>query len=261
VLPVRGDNLSNESSRHAASPPFIGCCGWSEAKPKYFANFPTVELQSTFYEPPPLALASKWRALAPRSFQFCLKAWQLITHTPASPTYRKLKSKLSAAEHDLVGSFRPTEQVGLAWERTAVIARALEARVVLFQCPASFRPEPENLQNLRRFFSHIKRGEFKLAWEPRGDWPSDLVAEICENFELFHCIDPFQVDPTGVRAAYWRLHGKGSYSYQYSDADLEHLLHVSQICVTNGDGPQYILFNNIWMKGDALRFQQLVRSK
>jgi hypothetical protein len=60
-----------------------------------------------------------WRALAPRSFQFCLKAWQLITHTPASPTYRKLKSKLSAAEHDLVRSFRPTEQVALAWERTA----------------------------------------------------------------------------------------------------------------------------------------------
>src|SRR3954469_21508206 len=42
--------------------------------------------------PPPPALASKWRALAPASFQFCLKAWQLITHTPASPTYRKLKS-------------------------------------------------------------------------------------------------------------------------------------------------------------------------
>ena len=108
---------------------------------------------------------------------------------------------------------------------------------------------------------HIKREQFKLAWEPRGDWPSDLVAEICENFELFHCIDPFQVNPTGVRAAYWRLHGKGSYSYQYSDDDLEELLQVSQTCLTTGDGPQYVLFNNIWMKGDALRFQQLVRSK
>ena len=145
--------------------PLIGCCGWSEAKPKYFADFPVVELQSTFYEPPPLALARKWRSLAPRSFQFCVKAWQLITHTPASPTYRKLKAKLSAAEHDLVGRFRPTEQVTLAWERTAAIARALDARVVLFQCPASFRPEPENLRNLRDFFSRIKRGPLELAWD------------------------------------------------------------------------------------------------
>src|SRR5947209_7942616 len=111
----------------------IGCCGWSQAKSQYLANFQTVELQSTFYEPPSLALASKWRALAPASFHYCLKAWQLITHTPASPTYRKLKSKISSAEHDLVGSFRPTEQVILAWERTAEIAQALNARVVLFQ--------------------------------------------------------------------------------------------------------------------------------
>jgi uncharacterized protein YecE (DUF72 family) len=241
--------------------PLIGCCGWSEAIPKYFADFPTVELQSTFYEPPPLALASKWRALAPGSFQFCVKAWQLITHPPSSPTYRKLKSELSAAEHDLVGSFQATDQVALAWERTAAIARVSDARVVLFQCPASFRPEPENLQNVRQFFSHIKREQFKLAWEPRGDWPSDLAADMCRELELLHCIDPFKADPTKVGDAYWRLHGKDGYSYRYSDKDLEKLLHVLEKCVTKAHGPQYVFFNNIWMKEDALRFQQRVRGK
>ncbi|MDP9171171.1 MAG: DUF72 domain-containing protein, partial [Acidobacteriota bacterium] len=73
----------------------IGCCGWREAKAKYFERFGLVELQDTFYEPPSLALARKWRELAPPSFQFCMKAWQLITHTAKSPTYRRLKSKIS----------------------------------------------------------------------------------------------------------------------------------------------------------------------
>ncbi len=241
--------------------PLIGCCGWSEAKSKYFADFPIVELQSTFYELPSLALANKWCSLAPDSFQFCVKAWQLITHTPASPTYRKLKVKLSAAEHDLVGRFQPTEQVKLAWERTAAIARALDARVVLFQCPASFRPEPENLRNLRDFFSRIKRGPLELAWEPRGDWPSDLVAGLCQDFALLRCLDPFATDPTEEPALYWRLHGKGGYSYRYSEDDLEELRRVWQQCASKAKGPRYIFFNNIWMKEDARRFQQRIRSR
>ena len=238
--------------------PLIGCCGWSEAKSKYVADFPVVELQSTFYEPPSPALATKWRALAPDSFHFCLKAWQLITHTPSSPTYRRLKSKLSAAEYDLVGCFRPTEQVALAWERTRAIATALKAETVLFQCPASFRPESENVLNLRRFFSEIKRSNFLLAWEPRGDWPSHLVNSLCQELGLLHCIDPLEVDPTERPAQYWRLHGRSGYHYRYSDEDLSELLRLFQCCADPMNRPRYIFFNNIWMKEDALRFQTLL---
>ncbi len=96
-------------------PCWVGCCGWSGAQARYVADFPVIQLQSTFYEPPSPELAGKWRAWAPPGFQSCLKAWQLITHAPASPTYRRLKSELSPGERDLVGSFHPTEQVWLAW--------------------------------------------------------------------------------------------------------------------------------------------------
>lgn len=236
--------------------PVIGCCGWSEGKSKYFSDFRAVELQSSFYELPSLALAHKWRALAPAPFHFCLKAWQLITHTPSSPTYRKLKSKLSTAEYHLVGSFRPTEQVLLAWERTAAVARALEARVVLFQCPASFDPQTQNLKNLKLFFSNIERGDLQLAWEPRGPWPTDLVSGICQDLNLLRCIDPFTCASLPPQAPYWRLHGISGYSYRYSEEDLEKLTQLSRNSVTTHDGPQYIFFNNIWMKDDALRFQQ-----
>ncbi len=258
-LPMKQKKRDSSPNREAGLP-LIGCCGWSEAQAKYVEDFPTVELQSTFYELPSVALASKWRGMAPGSFHFCLKAWQLITHTPSSPTYRKLKSKLSAAERDLVGSFRPTEQVTLAWERTVAIARILEARVVLFQSPASFGPEPENLRNLQRFFSRIEREGFKLAWEPRGDWPSNLVARICEDWELLRCIDPSEADKADVQASYWRLHGKAGYSYRYSGDDLEELLNVLWKCASKGDAPRYIFFNNIWMKENALEFQRRVRA-
>lgn len=250
-------------------PPYlVGCCGWSEGKARYFADFPAVEMQSTFYEPPSVALASKWRALAPDSFHFCMKAWQLITHTPASPTYRRLKSKLSPAECELVGSFRHTEQVWLAWERTASIARVLRARIILFQCPASFRPERENIHNLRSFFSSIEREEFQFAWEPRGEWPAGTVQQLCGELNLIHCIDPFKADAaTTARTAgdaanagvtYWRLHGRGGYAYRYSDGDLADLMKMLLKQTEDVSGPAYVFFNNIWMKDDALKFRDLI---
>ena len=229
----------------------VGCCGWAEGKAKYFSRFPVVELQTTFYEPPAVSLATKWRAQAPASFHFCMKAWQLITHTPASPTYRRLKSTFSATERDFLGSFRPSEQVWLAWERTATIAQALQAQVVLFQCPASFRPETENVANMRAFFSRIKRRACAFAWEPRGAWAPELVRELCGELNLLHCVDPFQSRSVYGTPFYWRLHGKGGYSYRYSDEEVAQLA----LRARQEQRPGYVLFNNIWMKDDAARFQ------
>ncbi len=235
----------------------IGCCGWSQAKAKYFERYSTVELQSTFYEPPSLALADKWRALSPASFEYCVKAWQLITHEASSPTYRRLKAGLSPQERDLVGAFRPTEQVWLAWERTADIARALRAKIILFQCPASFTPEPENIANFRTFFSRVDRGDFLLAWEPRGAWSDALILQLCREFDLLHCVDPFQRRSVAGVPVYWRLHGKGGYSYRYTDSDLEQLAGMVHTESQEGREPVYVFFNNIWMKQDAERFSEL----
>src|SRR3954462_903884 len=74
------------------SPAIVGCCGWTEAQSRYFQDFPVIEIQTTFYQPPAVAVAKRWKAQAPAGFEFCIKAWQLIPHTPASPTYRRLKA-------------------------------------------------------------------------------------------------------------------------------------------------------------------------
>jgi uncharacterized protein YecE (DUF72 family) len=232
----------------------VGCCGWREARARYFAHFPVVELQDPFYEMPAPALAAKWRAEAPPDFRFCLKAWQLITHTPSSPTYRRLKSKVAESERGLYGSFRDSEQVRLAWERTAEVARALDASVVLFQCPASFDPSAQHVRNFRAFFETLERGTSQMAWEPRGSWPPELVRELCAEFDLLHCVDPFAGESTWGATTYWRLHGRGGYNYVYSDEELDWLAGE----VRRRDGEVYVLFNNLAMAKDARRFAERV---
>ena len=240
----------------------IGCCGWPEAKAKYYSHFATVELQTTFYEVPTLALASKWLNVAPPPFRFCMKAWQLITHQTSSPTYRRLRSKLAPKEHEWVGSFRPTEQVWVAWERTQAVAQALQSRVILFQCPPSFTPDRQNLSNFRRFFSRIKRREHLLAWEPRGEaWTDDLVRGLCSEFSLVHCVDPFKRKSMHGPVGYWRLHGRDSYRYKYADQELLDLERMASRYAHTHAGELYIFFNNVHMKADATRFQALLQTK
>jgi len=233
----------------------LGLCGWNGSQRAYFGNFDCIEIQTTFYDPPALSVPRKWRESSPPDFEFCIKAWQLITHTPASPTYRRLRSPIAPNERDSFGSFRQTEQVWNAWLRTLDIARALRARVILFQCPKSFRPTSENLINLSAFFRRVDREGFRLAWEPRGDaWPEDVVRELCAEYDLIHCVDPFGAIPQYGDVKYWRLHGRGSYSYRYTDADLAALRDM----LTKHPQPGYLMFNNFSSKEDALRFRQLI---
>jgi uncharacterized protein YecE (DUF72 family) len=184
-----------------------------------------------------------------------MKAWQLITHTPSSPTYRRLKSAVGLSELNLFGSFRPTEQVWLAWERTREIATTLRATVVVFQCPASFLPIRENIDNLQSFFQKLGPQPFHLAWEPRGNWPESLVRELCASHNLIHCVDPFENEPVYGDILYWRLHGRGSYRYRYTEDDLNELQGHLSLYGAKTQGALYVLFNNMAMKEDAQRFQ------
>jgi uncharacterized protein YecE (DUF72 family) len=231
----------------------VGCCGFPQAREKYFAHLRLVEVQQTFYQPPQPATAERWRAEAPPGFVYCLKAWQLITHPATSPTYRRLREPLPPEAHGRVGFFRPTPEVWAAWERTREMARLLEAAVIVFQCPASFLPTPEHVEDLRRFFERVDRGAFRFAWEPRGPWPEDLVRGLCRDLDLIHCVDPFQGLPVTFGVAYFRLHGIGGYGYRYTLQDLRRLLAWCQ-----GYEQAYVLFNNASMWEDALAFADLL---
>lgn len=230
----------------------VGCCGFALPRARYFRTFRLLEVQQTFYEPPGLETARRWRSIAPPGFTFTLKAWQLITHEPTSPTYRKLRTSIEPQESKFYGSFKPTAQVMEAWQRTKEIAKALEATLVLFQCPASFKPVSRNLDNMKNFFSSIPREGLKMAWEPRGDWPPELVRSLCQELDLIHCVDPFMGPPVWGSINYFRLHGITGFRYSFTQEDLRRLL---SWCA---EKPSWVLFNNLTMAQDAARLQTLI---
>ncbi len=227
----------------------VGCCGFPASRGSYYALFPVVEIQQTFYEPPRPGTARRWREEAPAGFEFTLKAWQLVTHEATSPTYRRLKTPLSDRERGEVGAFRWTDVVRRAWDRTHEIARLLGADKIVFQCPASFEPTSVNHDRLRRFFRSIEREGLVCLWEPRGAWRASEVRALCEELDLVHCVDPFEAEPVTAGLRYFRLHGIGGYRYRYTDADLDRLAGLA-----GGDEAAYVMFNNASMLEDARRF-------
>lgn len=231
----------------------IGTSGFGMAKTRYAQSFSCVEVQHTFYQPPQLSTLERWRADMPADFEFTLKAWQLITHDSKSPTYRRLRKKLPDSEKHQAGYFRPTEIVMEAWETTFASAKALGARTILFQCPASFRQSIENISNLEKFLSSIDRRNLNLCWEPRGDWDSGLISSICNALDLWHVVDPFVCKTTTPERCYFRLHGRNGWRYQYEPYELEEL---ASSLSKNRDG--YVFFNNSKMSEDALAFCNLL---
>ncbi len=231
----------------------IGCCGFPVSKGKYYQTFPVVELQQTFYQLPMLRTAQRWRQESPEGFEFTMKVSQLITHEPTSPTYRRYKIPIPEEKKRNYGSFRFTEEVMEAWQKTREIAQALEARILVFQCPPSFIPTPEHKENLRRFFSGIERGNFLLVWEPRGNWQPGEVKELCVELDLVHGVDPFKDEPLHGKLKYFRLHGKTGYSYRFTEEDLKWLKREW------AKGTVYFMFNNVSMLEDSQRFMTLLR--
>jgi len=118
----------------------VGCCGFPKARSKYYECFKVVEVQQAFYQPPTPATVARWRAEAPSDFEFTLKAWQLITHESKSPTYRRLTLSWPQTKLDRCGSFKPTDEVQWAWERTRDVAIGLKARILVFKPPPASSP-------------------------------------------------------------------------------------------------------------------------
>lgn len=234
----------------------VGLCGWTIGMREYFERFPVVEVQQTFYHPPEPRTLVRWREAAPEGFEFTLKAWQLITHRASSRTYRRFRGELTGEQKAGCGAFQWTDIVRSAWETTAECARLLRASSVLFQCPASFRPEGENVDNMRRFFGNAPRHGLRFLWEPRGPWPADLVLSLCRELDLVHVVDPFVNPSVTPELIYYRLHGIAGARHVYTDAELRRLGEM----VPRQD-EAYVLFNEMARDEDSARFLRLIAAE
>jgi uncharacterized protein YecE (DUF72 family) len=234
----------------------VGICGFCLPQAELFRQFKLLEVQQTFYKPPQLKTVERWRQIASDDFEFTLKAYQTITHAGYSPTYRR--TNLTADQLKQCGGFRDTPLVREGWEVTRNLARALEARIVVFQCPPRFAATEEDVAQVRRFFTWATRDGLRFAWEPRhATWTSTLIADLCRELDLIHAVDPFESKSQFGEPRYYRLHGTAlggfryDYDHPYSDAEL-HSIH-EKCC----GQPTYCLFNNMQMAEDATRFKKI----
>jgi uncharacterized protein YecE (DUF72 family) len=112
------------------------------------------------------------------------------------------------------------------------------------------------VKTARRWRKDEAPSDFIFAWEPRGEWEDGQIARLCDDLDLVHCVDPFERLPVTDGLAYFRLHGIDDYYYNYTDEDLEQL----QVwCDPYADA--YVLFNNVSIWDDALRFQEALDSE
>lgn len=240
----------------------VGCCGWSYLKPTGFKEkirspytsilqayvqlFDSVEVNSTFYRLPTEATVEKWGREAfnkNENFEFAIKAYQGITHI----------DRFSGKSLEY-------------YIQVKKITEKLKSHLILFQSPANFKPNSENISKIRNFFSSIVVGNLSLAWEPRGDWydSPELIKELCLEYNLIHCVDPLRNEPVGFgtkNVAYFRLHGFGKpsvYNYSFSHKELEELKQVLYSLARNCNSI-YLFFNNSDCYNNAMDFLTILK--
>src|SRR5437867_11403871 len=115
---------------------WTGTCGFGRRQADVLAHLDAVEIRETFYRPVSVERASKWRAIAPQGFRFCVKASQFITHEATSPTYRRPGRVVPDSEKRAYGSFRDTPHVREGWEATSSFATTIRAGAIVSHTPA-----------------------------------------------------------------------------------------------------------------------------
>ncbi len=234
----------------------IGLCGFPKSRKIIFSQFELVEIQKTFYDPGNPELYTKWREEAPKNFEFTVKAWQGVTHPASSPTWKRFKGVLWG-KIDNYGELKDTEEVRYAFKLSLDILRRLDGDKMVIQLPPRQVYRDENLKILGGF---VEEGIF-ICLEPRNkSWFKEEVIESLKSIGIVFVTDPFKngIIDINEELIYLRLHGIGGYKYRYSDEDLEKLYMMIKDYIESKD--VYILFNNVYMYQDALRFRKLLTS-
>jgi uncharacterized protein YecE (DUF72 family) len=217
---------------------FIGTSGWvykewandfyRGIKPKehlifYATQFPTVEINATFYRLPTLPMVRGWREHAPAHFIFAVKGSRFITHI----------KRLNNLGHGVAKFFqriRPLKE---------------KAGPLLWQLPPNFKPD---LPRLGRFLARLPKG-FRHAVEFRHpDWFCD------ETFALLHKYNAASVSMSSLRMPmnfavtadfiYLRFHGlTGGPHHDYSSEELKPWADHIQTQAQTGRNV-YVYFNN-----------------
>jgi uncharacterized protein YecE (DUF72 family) len=172
-----------------------------EFLPLFAQDFPTVEINNTFYRLPSPEVFAAWRDSVPPAFRFAVKASRFITH------FKKLK--------DSGETFR------LFFDHAKVLGRKLGP--ILFQLPPQWHYDGARLE---AFLASLPPGPTYVFEFRDKDWYRDEALALLDRFGAGFCIHdmPEAKSPEAVtgKMAYVRFHGPtGKYQGSYPNQALE----------------------------------------
>lgn len=239
----------------------VGCCGLAGLSlSKYAELFDTIEINSTFYKLPKRETAERWLESTKGKILFCMKAFQGITHPIASPTWKRAGTQRPKSMVENYGHLKPTKENAEAWKRTLEVCEAMHASVCVIQLPPSFTCTDTAVTDALKFFNMILR-PVDIAVEFRHrSWADNvgLTNTLIKSADLIHITDPLKETPLSRKnICYYRLHGLGKQLYKYNYT-YDDLLKLKDAILDIECEETYVMFNNLSMRDDALRFQKMV---
>jgi uncharacterized protein YecE (DUF72 family) len=222
----------------------IGTGGWAyfqvpgmDPLAAYSKAYNFVEVNSTFYETPPLKQVASWRERVPVDFEFSVRCHKDLTH--------KYKLEPTSQAHEvLLGSIE--------------ICRTLKAPILLLETPPSFKVTAKRANAVGDLVSSTNLSGIRVAWEIRGEGQGkqlpDYLQKVMQDLDIIHCVDISREDPAyKTDILYTRLFGKGKHNiYQFDDKEIRQI-HEK---VKKGKEKKVVLsFHGLKMYLDAARFK------
>lgn len=232
----------------------IGTGGWSYFKlPKemgdklkwYARAFNVVEVNSTFYEIPPIEVVKKWRKRTSSNFEFTIKCHKSITH----------ENKLELNNQ--------TKQI---LNKIIEICKTLESQLLIIQTPPTIKPTQETIEKIEKIIEIAKSNNIRIVWEPRGNqWKTSearkLIEKLIEKHDIVHCTDLSKEEPVKVKdILYTRLFGKGKHNlYQFTKEEIAKI--YKQITKIAGRAEKvYVIAHTKKMYIDAARIKKYIET-
>jgi uncharacterized protein YecE (DUF72 family) len=189
----------------------------------YVTQFPTVEINLTFYRLPTTKMAEGWRAAAPKGFVFAVKGSRFITHM-------KKLANLDGGLKKYFDRLTPLKQ---------------KIGVVLWQLPPFLKLDP---QRLERFLKRLPES-YEHAIEFRHpSWQESTTFQLLQHYHIAHVAVSSQAMPMNLsvtsRIVYIRFHGlAGGAAHDYIRSELKPW--ADHICQQAKSGKKvFAYFNN-----------------
>ena len=193
---------------------------WNKAQPNAFEwyinqGFNSLEINYSFYRFPLPTSIKFWQTKAPKGFTFSIKVHRSITH------YNRLKRPRSIE----------------LWDQFSRIFEPLQNKIDfwLFQMPANFKFNPENLERVRSFFSIegvmdqvVTHSKAVIEFRDSSWWNESALKEIEREGIAFCSVDAPRLPNKIITindAIYLRLHGSTTwYNYLYPKERLKEIV-------------------------------------